>query len=201
VHASDVLERAKLSVSLREAVADCSWVVGTTCRPGPYRSRTLSPREAAPEILSVCTASRVALVFGPEDHGLSNDELKLCHELVTIPADSAYPSLNLAQAVLVCLYELFVARHPSRSSSPTPATSDRLERMYRNLGHALVRIGFLHGANPEHIMFTVRRIFGRARLDEREVAIWLGIARQIEWFAEEGRGVVEAKRRKGIPLK
>jgi tRNA/rRNA methyltransferase len=197
VHASDTLERMKLCASLGEAIADCGWVVGTTCRPGPYRGRSLSPREAAPQILSVCSGNRVALVFGPEDHGLSNDELKLCHELVTIPTDSGYASLNLAQAVLVCLYELFLARHARRSPTPTLATSDRLERMYRNLGRALVRIGFLHGANPEHIMFTVRRIFGRARLDPREVAIWLGIARQIEWFAEGGRGVVDEKR-KGI---
>jgi tRNA/rRNA methyltransferase len=200
VHASDTLERVKLCGSLGEAIADCGWVVGTTCRPGPYRGRALSPREAAPEILSVSSGNRVALVFGPEDHGLSNDELKLCHELVTIPTDSGYASLNLAQAVLVCLYELFLARHAHRSPAPTLATSDRLERMYRNLGRALVRIGFLHGANPEHIMFTVRRIFGRARLDPREVAIWLGIARQIEWFAEGGRGVVDEKRRKGIRL-
>ncbi|HSD10398.1 MAG TPA: RNA methyltransferase [Candidatus Binatia bacterium] len=201
VHASDVLEHVKRSASLLEAIADCSWVVGTTCRPGPYRSRALTPREAAPEILSVCSANHVALVFGPEDHGLSNDELKLCHQLITIPAASRYPSLNLAQAVLVCLYELFLARHPGRSPAPALATSDELERMYRNLVRSLVRIGFLHGANPEHIMFTVRRIFGRARLDPREVAIWLGIGRQIEWFAEEGRGVVEEKRRKGIRLK
>ena len=101
----------------------------------------------------------------------------------------------------MCAYELFLARRPRRSPAPALATSDRLERMYGNLGHALVRIGFLHGANPEHIMFTVRRIFGRARLDPREVAIWLGIARQIEWFAEEARGVVENKRNKGIRLK
>jgi tRNA/rRNA methyltransferase len=201
VHASDILERVKPCRSLGEVIADCGWVVGTTCRPGPYRARALSPREAAPQILSVCSDNRVALVFGPEDHGLSNDELKLCHELVTIPTDSGYASLNLAQAVLVCVYELFLARRPRRSPAPALATSDRLERMYGNLGHALVRIGFLHGANPEHIMFTVRRIFGRARLDPREVAIWLGIARQIEWFAEEARGVVENKRNKGIRLK
>jgi tRNA/rRNA methyltransferase len=201
VHASDVLERAKRCASLGEAIADCGWVVGTTCRPGPYRARALTPREAAPQILSVLSGNRVALVFGPEDHGLSNDELKLCHELVTVPTDSGYPSLNLAQAVLVCLYELMLARHPSRSPARALATSDRLERMYANLGHALVRIGFLHGTNPEHIMFTVRRIFGRARLDAREVAIWLGIARQIEWFAEAGRGVVEEKQKKGIRLK
>ena len=73
--------------------------------------------------------------------------------------------------------------------------------MYGDLGRALVAIGFLHGANPEHIMFTIRRMFGRARLDEREVAIWLGVARQIEWFAAGGREVAEAKRARGDRLK
>ncbi len=201
VHAVDVLERASRHRSLREAVADCGWVVGTTCRPGPYRSRTLTPREAAAELLTVGAAHPVALVFGPEDHGLSNEELKVCHELVTIPADSGYPSLNLAQAVLVCVYELFLVRHPFRAPGPALATSERLERLYDQLGRALLRIGFLHGANPDHIMFTLRRVFGRARLDAREASIWLGIARQIEWFAESGRELTEEKRRKGLPLK
>jgi tRNA/rRNA methyltransferase len=201
VHAGDVLARVRRHDSLQEAIADCAWVVGTTCRPGPYRNRPLTPREAAPEVLAVGAAHPVALVFGPEDHGLSNEELKLCHELVTIPSDSEYPSLNLAQAVLVCTYELFLARHPVRAPSPTLATSEKLERMYDQLGRALLRIGFLHGSNPEHIMFTLRRVFGRARLDTREAAIWLGIGRQIEWFAEEGRAVTEEKRRKGLRLK
>jgi tRNA/rRNA methyltransferase len=201
VHAGDILARAGRYDSLGEAIADCAWVLGTTCRPGPYRSRPLTPREAAAELLAVAAADPTALVFGPEDHGLSNEELKLCNELMTIPADSAYPSLNLAQAVLVCAYELFLARHPARATGPTLATSERLERMYAQLRRALLRIGFLHGANPDHIMFTLRRVFGRARLDAREVAIWLGIARQIEWFAESGRAVTEQKRRKGLRLK
>jgi len=73
VHAADVLAAAQRHASLADAITDCAWVVGTTCRPGSYRRRTLTPREAAPEILSVCGANRAALVFGPEDHGLSNE--------------------------------------------------------------------------------------------------------------------------------
>jgi len=201
VHAADVLARAKRHASLADAIADCAWVVGTTCRPGSYRRRMLSPREAAAEILAVCASNRAALVFGPEDHGLSNEDLKRCHELVTIPTHSSYPSLNLAHAVGICCYELFLARHTARAPSPALATSDRLEQLYGRLGSALLRIGFLHGANPEHIMFTLRRIFGRAHLDAREVAIWTGIARQIEWFAAGGREVAEEKRKKGLRLK
>src|SRR5256714_413627 len=90
VHASDVVSRARRHSSLGDAVADCSWVVGTTCRAGAYRAHALSPREAAAEVASVAAASTVALVFGPEDHGLSNDELKVCHQVLTIPAHSEY---------------------------------------------------------------------------------------------------------------
>jgi len=201
VHADDVLDDMQRHGSLAEAVADCVWVVGTTCRPGSYRGGALTPREAAEKVLSVGGAQRVALVFGPEDHGLSNEDLKLCHELVTIPTSSSYPSLNLAQAVLVCAYELCVARHPARRPALELATADRLERMHDKLADALLRIGFLHGANPQHIMFTIRRIFGRARLDRREVAIWLGVARQIVWFADAGRVVAAEKKRKGLRLK
>jgi tRNA/rRNA methyltransferase len=201
VHAASVLERHRRFGSLAEAVADCAWVVGTTCRPGSYRRRTRTPREVAPEIAAVAGKGRVALVFGPEDHGLSNEDLKLCHELVTIPTHARYPSLNLAQAVLVCLYEISLARHPAADAPPKLATSAELERMYDHLSRALLAIGFLHGANPEHIMFSIRRTFGRARLDAREVAIWLGVARQIAWYAEGGREIAEEKHRRGQRLK
>ena len=201
VHAEDVLDRMKTFRSLAEALADCAWVVGTTCRPGSYRRRALSPREAATEVLAVAERNRVALVFGPEDHGLANEDLKLCHELVTIPAHSAYASLNLAQSVLVCLYELFLGRHPRRAEPATLAKSASLERMYDQLREALLRIGFLHGDNPDHILFTLRRIFGRARLEERDATIWLGIARQVQWFADGGREVAAEKRSRGARLK
>ena len=201
VHAVDLLQRSRTFDSLAEAVADCSWVVGTTCRAGSYRRRVLSARQAAAEIVSIGGSQPVALVFGPEDHGLSNDDLKICHELLTIPTHAAYASLNLAQAVLACLYEIFLARHPARQRGPKLATAGQLERMYENLGRALLDIGFLHEANPEHIMFAIRRTFGRAHLDEREMAIWLGVARQIAWFAVDGRQVVEEKKKRGLPLK
>ena len=201
VHAADLLAGRTEHASLAGAVADCAWVVGTTCRPGSYRGRALNPRAAGAKIAALAATNRVALVFGPEDHGLSNEDLKLCQQLITIPTHSAYPSLNLAQAVLVTLYEIFLAGHPPADREPALASSARLERMYEHLGAALLRIGFLHGDNPEHIMFTLRRLFGRAHLDEREVAIWLGVARQIEWFAGAGREVAESKRKRGARVK
>jgi tRNA/rRNA methyltransferase len=201
VHAGDVLDRTRKHATVADAIADCAWVIGTTCRGGSYRRRMRTPRDIAPEIVAIARTKRVALVFGPEDHGLSNEELKLCHELVTIPTHSSYPSLNLSHAALVCLYELFLARHATRRPMPTLATSAALERMYGDLGRALLAIGFLHGANPEHIMMTIRRVFGRAQLDERELAIWLGVARQIEWFATGGREIADEKQRRGERLK
>jgi tRNA/rRNA methyltransferase len=201
VHADDVLDATRTERTLHAAVADCGWVLGTTCRAGGYRRRPRTPREVAAELVSVAGTNRVALVFGPEDHGLSNEELKLCHELVTIPTHSSYRSLNLAQAVLVVAYELFLAAHAPGADAAPLATSARMELLYENLRAALLEIGFLHGANPDHILFAVRRIFGRARLDDRDVAILLGVARQIRWFAAGGREVAAAKRRRGEPLK
>ena len=196
VHGRDVLDSMRVVDSLAEAVADCSWVVGTTCRPGLYRRRARTPRDVAAEIPAVSAKNRVALVFGPEDTGLANEDLKLCHELVTIPTHPDYASLNLAQAVLLCLYEVHLAAR-SKRVEPALAPSSRLEQMYDRLRDALLAIGFLPETNPEHILFALRGMFGRARLEERDVRIWLGVARQIEWFARGGREVLAKKREQG----
>lgn len=200
VHGRDVLDAMRTVPTLGEAVADCGWVVGTTCRPGLYRKRARTPRDIAGEIRSVAAKNRVALVFGPEDTGLANDELAHCHELVTIPTDPAYASLNLAQAVLLCLYEVRLAERPARAEGAL-ATSARIELMFDKLREALLAIGFLPENNPEHILFALRRIFGRSRLEERDVRIWLGVARQIEWFASGGRDVLARKRAEGKPAR
>jgi tRNA/rRNA methyltransferase len=196
VHGRELLDSMRIVDSLAEAVADCGWVVGATCRAGSYRRRPRTPREAAREIRSVAARNRVALVLGPEDTGLANEDLKLCHELVTIPTDASYPSLNVAQAALLCLYEIHLARRPARPE-PALASSARLEQMMERLRDSLLAVGFLPETNPDHILFALRRMFGRARMEERDVRIWLGIARQIEWFATGGREVVAKKRAEG----
>jgi len=184
VHARDLLDTMQIHTSLRAAVADCQVVVGTTCRPGLYRESALPPRTLAPQLVTAATANRIALVFGPEDNGLSNDDLRLCHRLMTIPTDPAYTSLNIAQAVLLCCYEVFLAAHDERTTLPRPlAVAERQELMYEKLKGALLKIGFLHRDNPEHIMFALRRMLGRAGLEERDVQILLGLARQIDWYA------------------
>lgn len=184
VHARDLLDTMQVHTSLRAAVADCEVVVGTTCRPGLYRDGALTPRALAPQLVTTAAVNRVALVFGPEDSGLFNDDLRLCHQLMTIPTDPTYASLNVAQAVLLCCYEMFLAAHDEVSTLPRPlAVAERQELMYEKLKGALLKIGFLHSDNPEHIMFALRRMLGRAGLEERDVQILLGLARQIDWYA------------------
>jgi tRNA/rRNA methyltransferase len=208
VHADDVLQRARHCDSLGAAVADCGVVVGTTCRDGPYRTGAEPPRSVLPRLLSAAARNRVALVFGPEDHGLSNHDLKACHQLIGIPTHPAYPSLNLAQAVMICCYELFLAARgvqpgaavPSvaapvclASESPTLAEAERVALMFERLQAAFLSIGFLHADNPEHIMYAFRRMLGRAQMEERDVRILLALARQIEWFGHGGWQVVQRR--------
>lgn len=194
VHARDVLDTMHLFPSLREAVADCGLVIGTTCRPGLYRDGAVTPRLLAPHIVTMAQANRVALVFGPEDSGLTNSDLQLCHQLITIPTDPTFASLNVAQAVLLCCYEVFLAAQDGAEATPRPlAVAERQELMYEKLKSALLKIGFLHGDNPDHIMFALRRILGRAGLEERDVRILLGMARQIDWYAGGGWRVHQPK--------
>ncbi len=188
VHARDVIDECRSVGTLEEAVADCSLVVGTTSRPSALRTGATSPRSAAPEILATAARSEVALVFGPEDHGLSNEELALCQRVVTIPASATYASLNLAQSVLVCAYELLLADDGTggdgqRHVAPR-ASCGRLEFLYRRLEEALLRVGFLHTGNTVHMMRSLRRIFGRAALEEHDVQILLGMLRQVQWAAD-----------------
>ncbi len=188
VHAKDVLARMHIHATLREAVADCGFIVGTTRRGGLYREESLAPREIAPEIVAAARLNRVALVFGPEDHGLSNNNLRLCQRLITIPSHPSYPSFNVAQAMLLCCYEIFLAAADNEKNEKEEgrllASAERIELMYEKLKYAFLKIGFLHCDNPEHIMFAFRRIFGRAGLEDREVRILLGLAHQIAWYAD-----------------
>jgi tRNA/rRNA methyltransferase len=191
VHADDVLSQVRRYSSLDEAVADCSLVVGTTCRDGLYRAAAESPRSVAPRIVATAAVNRVALVFGPEDHGLSNEDLKACHQLIAIPSDPGYASLNLAQAVMVCCYELFVAATGNPENVPVLAPAERLAFMFERLQSAFLSIGFLHADNPDHIMFAFRRMLGRAQMEERDVRILLALARQIEWYGSAGWRLTE----------
>jgi len=199
VHADDVLQRVRRYESLLEAVADCSLVVGTTSRGGLYRAGAEPPRVVAARVVAAAATNRVALVFGPEDHGLSNQDLKACHQLISIPTAPDYPSLNLAQAVMVCCYELLVAAQRNQSEAPRVlATAARVEQMFERLQSAFLKIGFLHADNPDHIMFAFRRLLGRAELEERDVRIFLALARQIEWYGGDGWQVMAQKEKVAV---
>jgi tRNA/rRNA methyltransferase len=198
VHGRDVLAETRRFPSLREAIADCGLVVGTTCRPGLYRSHSRSPREVAAEIVAAAQSMKTALVFGPEDHGLSNRDLRFCQLLVTIPTHKDYPSLNVAQAVVICLYEIFVAAAGDFAREPIArATAESVERLFDKMRGSLLKIGFLDPQNPDHLILALRRVLGRAGLEERDVRVLIGLFRQIEWYGSGGWKTVEEKERKG----
>ena len=202
VHGQEILADAKRYETLREAIADCTFVVGTTCRSGLYRSHSQPPREVAPAVVAALEKGKVALIFGPEDHGLSNKDLEHCQLLVTIPTHPEYQSLNVAQAAMICLYECYVASlAPAASDGIHRAEAEQIERLFDIMRNALLKIGFLDSENPEHMLLAFRRIFGRAGLEEKDVRIFTGMFRQIEWYAKEGWKVVEEKEKKGIKIR
>ena len=186
VHAADVLAARTPCTSLAAALAGCGLVVGTSGRPTAARDGGVAPRVLAPTMLAAAATNDVALVFGPEDHGLGLDELQQCHHVVTIPTSDAYGSINLAQAVLVCAYELWTASVPPPEER-TLATHERLELLYEKLTAGLEAVSFLHGEEAPATMRRVRRLLGRAALDDDEVQLLLGVARQMSWAGGRAR--------------
>ncbi len=187
--ATDILHSCLRVPTLAEALADCALVFGATARTGLYRQHTRSPRNWAPTILAAAQAGRVALLFGPEDDGLSNEELALCHHLIRIPSTPAYPALNLSQAVMICAYELYASSgtfEPLPEKSPL-AESAMKERMFAMWQELLLEIGFMEPAKARHMMLGIRRIFARGVLSEDDVRILMGIARQTRWYADRQR--------------
>jgi tRNA/rRNA methyltransferase len=202
VHGRDILADAKCYASIREAIADCTLVVGTTCRPGLYRSHSQAPRELAPAVATAAQNGKVALLFGPEDHGLSNKDLEHCQLLTTIPSEPEYQSLNVAQAAVVCLSELYIASlTPAKADTIQRAEAEHVERLFDIMRASLLKIGFLDSENPEHMLLALRRILGRAGLEEKDVRILTGMFRQIEWYANQGWKVVEEKEKRGIKIR
>jgi tRNA/rRNA methyltransferase len=205
VHANDVLAHAKILATLGEAVEDCQITVGTTCRGGPYREATRPLRESALELTEASAANRVALIFGTEDTGLTNQELKFCQRLITIPTSPEYASINLAQSVILCAYELRMALasepHTAAAEPSHLASAAAVDAAMERLKESLLAIGFLPEENPDHIMFTVRAIFARSGLAPRELEIINGIAKHTKWAAEGGHATLAAKRAAGKKLR
>lgn len=202
VHGREILSQARCHDSLREAVADCQLVVGTTCRSGLYRKHSQTPRDLAPQIIAAAQEGKVALIFGPEDHGLSNKDLEPCQLLVTIPTHPDYSSLNVAQAVVICLYEIYVASLGTPAESGVRrAAAEQIERLFDRMRVSLLKIGFLDSENPEHMLLAFRRMLGRAGLEDADVRILTGLFRQIEWYADQGWQVVRDKEKRGVKIR
>ncbi len=190
--ALDVLDRARVTSSLAEAVADCTLVIGATARLRGVSLEEWSPRETAARVLEAAGLGReVAIVFGNERAGLSNDEITLCHAAVHIPSDPGYSSLNLAQAVQVIAYELRIAQIEGVSAragnADEPATSAELEGFFDHLAATLDDIEFHKGRSPRTIMRRLRKLFLRARPDQRELRVLRGILADAQRMARLAR--------------
>jgi tRNA/rRNA methyltransferase len=183
-----VLEGAAIHPTLEAALAEVGLAVATTRRVGKYRRPAITPEEFANDVAPLTAGNDVAVVFGREDSGLTQTELGLCQWLVTIPASESFPSLNLAQAVLLMGYVLFRRSREATEATETAqlrlAGPAELERFYGHLHQTLEAIGFLTGDHAPSIFMTLRRIFGRANLESRDVAILRGILGQMDWYRE-----------------
>ena len=186
----NILEEMEIEEDLMDAISSYNYIVGTTARIGKNRPALVTPRLLAEELTDISQENKVAILFGREDKGLSNEHLKYCHTIVHIPT-ATLSSLNLAQAVMIICYELYMASIDEKSVLsyvPRLANKFELEGMYEHLKSTLIRIGFIDPKNPEHWMLNVRRMLSRYPLQAKEVQIIRGICRQIEWFAENKKG-------------
>ena len=181
----DVVEEMEVYGKLTSALRPFNYIVGTTARLGARRPAMTTPRRLAKELIPISQNNKVAILFGPEDRGLSNEQLRYCHTIATIPT-ARFSSLNLAQAVMVVCYEIFLAgRGPHTNPLPRLANSFELEGMYAHLKDVLMKIGFINPQNPEHWLLNIRRFLSRLPLRAREVKIIRGICRQIDWYTEQ----------------
>jgi tRNA/rRNA methyltransferase len=194
--AGDVVDRMATFDSLADALRDCQYVVGTTARLGGQRQVVRDPGVMARRLIPISHANEIAMVFGPEDRGLTNDDLQLCHALINIPT-AVFSSLNLAQAVMVVCYELFTAGDKDAGpSAPRLATRHELDNMYAQLKDILVRISYINPENPDYWLSHIRHFFARIQLRAREVSIVRGLCRQVDWYARKNYqdGLQEGRR-------
>ncbi len=175
--ATDVLEAAQICSSLAEALSGVTFAVACSARPRERAVPMVDAREAARQVVAVAATQKVALVFGNETYGLSNDEVGHCALLASIPAAAEYSSLNLAAAVQVCCYELRMAAGGALPPGPPRALAAGadVEAFYAALESDLINTGFLNTDYPKKLMPRLRRLFGRTRLEVEEVNILRGI--------------------------
>jgi len=188
----DILENAEVVESLSEAVSDAVLVAGTTRRKR-HNTPFLTPREAAPVILDGARSGPAAVLFGREDKGLTNEELKWCQILVTIPSSRAQPSLNLSQAVMVMAYELFTAVCPGGGKPLDLAPAGEIAGMYDHLLESLTTLGLRQWNDGDNYMKSLRRVFSRTRLERRDVATIHKLCGEIDKYAARVRAEMEKR--------
>lgn len=187
-----VLDAMRITATLNEAVADAETVYGTTARLGGWRTGIVTPELAAPDICATLAGGgRVAVVFGPEDAGLSNQETMLCSRLINIPTAGEATSLNLSQAVLLVCYEIFKSSLAAAGKKPAatgsrPVTHAEREALFATLAETLLAIDFLKPDNPDYWMLPVRRFIERVGLKRQECNMLMGVCRQVKWAIGAG---------------
>ena len=179
--ANEIIEKASAFPTLAKAVADHGLIIGTSRHAGRQRKNIRTPREMAAQVIPILATNRVAIVFGNEVNGLENKDLALCHEIAAIPSSNAFPSLNLSHAVMIVAYELFLASGVySGQAAGRLAPLDETEGFFLQLQETLQTIGFLEPDHPERMMFSLRQLFGRARMNSRDVSILRGILNSVD---------------------
>jgi tRNA/rRNA methyltransferase len=180
-----VVEQMTVCETLQEALADINYVVGTTARLGGQRKVVSSPAKLAQRLISISYHNQIAILFGPEDRGLTNTDIRCCDILVNIPT-AEFASLNLAQAVMVMCYELFgFSRDKPGEFAPRLASRHELEAMYAQLTDVMMQISFINPDNPDYFMNNLRHFGSRMQLRAKEVSIIRGICRQIDWYGRK----------------
>jgi len=193
--AVDILDNAVVVDTLEEAVADCGLVVGTSARGRRIPWPLVNPRACAERVYPELNEHPVALVFGREDRGLTNEELQVCNLHVNIPASEDYTSLNLAMAVQVVTYELRMAHLAGTLSTDDMqewdtklAKSADIERLFVHLEETLLEMEFLKPSAPKQLMTRLRRLFSRTRMDDLEVQMFRGILSSSQQWVRKAKG-------------
>ncbi|UCD82626.1 MAG: RNA methyltransferase [Desulfobacterales bacterium] len=183
--ALEVVEQMKVCSTLKSALVDFNFVVGTTARLGGQRKAVSSPAKLAQKLISLSAQNQIAILFGPEDRGLTNIDIRSCDILVNIPT-AEFSSLNLAQSVMIMCYELFCfSRDKPVDFAPRLANRHELDAMYEQLKDVLMRISFINPENPDYFMNNLRHFASRLQLRAKEVKIVRGICRQIDWYGKK----------------
>ena len=198
--ASDIVAQIEIYENLKEALSCYSYVVGTTARLGGQRQIVTTPSKVAENLVAISRENRVAILFGSEDRGLKNEDIRYCHALVSIPT-AEFSSLNLAQSVMIMCYEVFIADLQEKAQfTPRFATVHELEGMYDQLKDILVRINYINPENPDYWLDKLRHFFNRMQLRAKEVSIIRGICRQIDWYGRKRCDSSQVQRFKGSRL-